>query len=97
MQLTYPGTKISTLEEVFAFAECADPNNEVHWNIESKINAVNPNYTRGVEDFVTKQHALFVASRYRRSSITVSYVLPNCTRQLSNLLLCSTKVLIGGR
>ena len=25
LQLTYPGTRISTLEEVFEFVECADP------------------------------------------------------------------------
>ncbi|KAI0690713.1 PLC-like phosphodiesterase [Cytidiella melzeri] len=71
LQLTYPGTRISTMEETFAFAECADPAHEIQWNIESKINAQFPNQTRGVDDFVRKQHAIFAASSYR-SSITAS-------------------------
>ena len=40
------------------------------WNIESKIDAQFPNSTLGVQDFVQKQHALFVRSGYK-SSITV--------------------------
>lgn len=71
MQLTYPGTKISTLQEVFDFASCADPKHEIQMNIESKIDPAFPNNTRGVADFVTRQHALFVASPYRKR-ITVS-------------------------
>ncbi|KAI0085655.1 PLC-like phosphodiesterase [Irpex rosettiformis] len=67
LQLTYPGTRISTLEEVFAFAECADPSHEILWNIESKINAQFPNQTLGVNDFVQKQHAIFSATPYRKS------------------------------
>ncbi len=74
LQLTYPGTRISTLEEVFAFAECADPSLDIQWNIESKINAQFPNQTRGVQDFVQKQHAIFAASSYR-NAITVSGVV----------------------
>ena len=70
-QLTYPGTRVSTLQEVFEFAECADPSHQVLWNIESKINAKQINQTRGVEDFVQKQHAIFTASPYKLS-ITVS-------------------------
>ena len=70
MQLTYPGTRISTLQEVFDFVECADPSHQIQWNIESKINAMYPNQTKGVNEFVTKQHALFSASPYK-SSITV--------------------------
>ncbi|KAJ8517046.1 hypothetical protein ONZ45_g5707 [Pleurotus djamor] len=66
-QLTYPRTRISTLKETFDFVECADPKHTIKWNIESKIDAPFPNLTRGVDDFVTKQHALFVASPYRRS------------------------------
>ncbi|KAH8086641.1 PLC-like phosphodiesterase [Cristinia sonorae] len=62
--LTYPGTKISTLEEVFDFVSCADPSHQILWNIESKINAQYPNQTRSVEDFVTKQYAAFAASPY---------------------------------
>lgn len=70
MQLTYPGTRISTLKEVFDFVECADPSHQILWNIESKINALHPNRTLGVRDFVDKQHALFAASPYH-GSITV--------------------------
>jgi hypothetical protein len=58
------------MEEVFAFAECADPDHEVQWNIESKINAQFPYQTRSVDDFVLKQHDIFTASVYR-NSITV--------------------------
>lgn len=39
---THPGTKISTLEELFIFANCADPEHKIQWNIESKINASHP-------------------------------------------------------
>jgi len=67
MQLIYPGTRISTLKEVFDFAECADPLHQILWNIESKINPQYPNRTLGVEEFVNNQHALFVASLYRNS------------------------------
>jgi len=70
LQLTYPGTKISTLEELFGFVRCADPGRFIHWNIESKINAVTPNSTRGVDDFVTLQHETFSKSGYRFSQIT---------------------------
>ncbi|KAL6299631.1 PLC-like phosphodiesterase [Sparassis latifolia] len=69
MQLTYPGTRISTLQEVFDFAECADPAHQILWNIESKINAQHPNRTLGVDDYVTKQNAIFSTSPYS-SSIT---------------------------
>ncbi|KAF8649746.1 hypothetical protein AX16_005516 [Volvariella volvacea WC 439] len=67
LQLTYPGTRISTLQEVFDFAACTDPEHRLLWNIESKIDAQFTNDTRGVEDFVQKQHAIFVKSPYRRS------------------------------
>lgn len=70
-QLTYPGTKISTLEEIFAFAECADPDLRIKWNIESKINAEHAERTRSVADFVKHQHKIFVNSPYRHS-ITAS-------------------------
>ncbi|EMD41560.1 hypothetical protein CERSUDRAFT_41625, partial [Gelatoporia subvermispora B] len=69
MQLMYPGTRISTLQEVFDFAECADPQHQILWNIESKINAQYPNRTLGVDDFVQKQHDVFSASPYK-SAIT---------------------------
>ena len=59
------------MQEVFDFVECADPAHQVLWNIESKIDAEFPNLTLGVDDFVTKQHALFDKSPYK-SSITVS-------------------------
>ena len=71
MQLVYPGARISSLGELFAFAECADPAHQILWNIESKINAAQPNCTRGVDDFVAGQHAVFAASAYA-ASITVS-------------------------
>jgi len=74
MQLSYPGTKISTLQEVFQFADCADPKHQILWNIESKIDAINPNNTHGVGDFVMKQHVVFMASSYPSSSITVCFV-----------------------
>jgi len=67
MQLTYPGTRISTLKEVFDFAACADPSHQILWNIESKIDALYPNRTLGVEDFVHKQQALFAYSPYHKS------------------------------
>lgn len=74
MQLTYPGTRISTLEELFQFAECADPAHDILWNIESKINAEHPNRTLGVRDFVEKQGAIFAKSAYT-NAITVSNFL----------------------
>ncbi|KAJ7919062.1 PLC-like phosphodiesterase [Mycena leptocephala] len=67
LQLTYPATRISTLQEVFDFVECADPDHLIRWNIESKIDAVYPNRTVGVDVFVKKQHAIFAASPYRHS------------------------------
>ncbi len=70
MQLTYPGTRISTLQETFDFVECADPQHTVLWNIESKIDARHSNRTLGVADFVEKQHAVFARSPYK-NSITV--------------------------
>jgi hypothetical protein len=73
MQLAYPGTRISTLKEVFDFAECADPLHQILWNIESKIDARYPNRTLGVDEFVNSQHSLFAASPYHKS-ITVRYL-----------------------
>ncbi|KJA26111.1 hypothetical protein HYPSUDRAFT_181664 [Hypholoma sublateritium FD-334 SS-4] len=70
LQLTYPGTKISTLSELFQFAKCADPKRTINWNIESKINPVVVNATRSVEDFVTLQNKEFVKSGYKLSQIT---------------------------
>ncbi|TFK76789.1 PLC-like phosphodiesterase [Pluteus cervinus] len=64
IQLTYPGTRISTLQEVFDFVSCADPHHQIQWNIESKIDAQCPNLTRTVDDFVNKQHAVFKKSPY---------------------------------
>ncbi len=71
MQLTYPGTRISTMQEVFEFVQCADPERQVLWNIESKIDARHPNRTLDVHEFVSKQYEAFVNSGYQ-SSITVS-------------------------
>ncbi|TBU34888.1 PLC-like phosphodiesterase [Dichomitus squalens] len=67
MQLTFPGTRISTMQEVFDFVQCADPAHQVLWNIESKIDARYPNRTLGVDDFVTRQYELFSRSPYKRS------------------------------
>lgn len=71
LQLGYAGTKISTLKELFEFAKCVDPHRRILWNIESKINPIASAATRSVEEFVTKQHAEFVASGYDPSQITV--------------------------
>ncbi|KAJ7693668.1 PLC-like phosphodiesterase [Mycena rosella] len=67
LQLTYSGTRISTLQEVFDFVECADPEHLMRWNIESKIDAASPDRTASVDTFVTSQHAIFAASPYRHS------------------------------
>ena len=73
LQLTYPGTKISTLSELFQFAKCADPKRTINWNVESKINPVLADATRSVEDFVTLQNMEFVKSGYKLSQITVGH------------------------
>ena len=72
-QLIYPGMKISTLDELFEFARCADSERTIRWNIESKINSVEPNSTRGIDDFVTLQHRAFLRSGYNTSQITVGF------------------------
>ncbi|KAL0572909.1 hypothetical protein V5O48_009056 [Marasmius crinis-equi] len=64
LQVTYPGTKISTLEELFDFVECVDPEHTVSFNIESKVDAPLANLTRSPEDFVRLQHELFAESVY---------------------------------
>ncbi|KAG8681569.1 hypothetical protein FRC08_015549 [Ceratobasidium sp. 394] len=64
LQLTYPGTKISTLPELFSFLDCADPLHQVDLNIESKVDAQFPNLTRSPEDFVKLQYDLFRKSKY---------------------------------
>lgn len=70
LQLTVPKTKISTQAEVFAFARCIDPTKKILWNIESKINAIDPNATKGVNDFVELQLSEFERSGYPLQSIT---------------------------
>jgi hypothetical protein len=75
MQLTYPGTKISTLGEVFDFVRCVDKKRAVKFNIESKVNPVIPGSTRSPEDFVAAQYAAFVKSGYPLSQITVGFVV----------------------
>ncbi|KAJ7814158.1 PLC-like phosphodiesterase [Mycena olivaceomarginata] len=67
LQLTYPGTRISTLQEVFDFVECADADHLIRWNIESKIDAAFPDRTVSVDVFVKNQHAIFDASPYKDS------------------------------
>jgi len=70
MQLVYPRTKISTLKEIFDFVACVDPQRQMLFNVESKIDAVTPKNTRSVDDFVNLQHAVFVKSGYSLKSIT---------------------------
>ncbi|KAI9639087.1 Glycerophosphoryl diester phosphodiesterase [Dioszegia hungarica] len=55
----YPGTKLSTLDEMFDFVQCAtsDP---VLFNIESKINPDVTNQTRSPADFVAAMGKVFV-------------------------------------
>lgn len=55
-----PGTKLSTLDEVFDFVECAT-DEPVHFNIESKVNPVQRNETRSAADFVNAMGAIFAA------------------------------------
>ncbi|EIW86408.1 PLC-like phosphodiesterase [Coniophora puteana RWD-64-598 SS2] len=66
-QLTYPGTRISTLQEVFDFVECADPTHQILWNIESKVDARCSNCTKEPEMFARLQQASFAASPYHKS------------------------------
>lgn len=49
-QLTLPGTKISTLPEMFDFVKCAT-DDEILFNIESKVDGDFRNLTRTPEDF----------------------------------------------
>ncbi|ELU41619.1 chitin synthase G [Rhizoctonia solani AG-1 IA] len=64
LQALYPGTKLSTLPELFDFLDCADPGHEVELNIESKVDAQFPNLTRSPEDFANAQYKLFKSSKY---------------------------------
>ncbi|KAI5888168.1 PLC-like phosphodiesterase [Schizophyllum commune H4-8] len=65
-QRTYPGTKLSTLGELFDFVSCVDPARTVSFNIESKVNhtLVTGYNTKGVNAFVTAQYAEFQKSGY---------------------------------
>ena len=94
MQMTYPGTKISTLEEVFDFVECADPEHQIRWNIESKIDPVFPNKTKSVQEFVERQHNVFVRSPYRYQ-ITVRILIRIRWTEGSMLTRISTRALTG--
>ncbi|WWC58437.1 uncharacterized protein I303_100977 [Kwoniella dejecticola CBS 10117] len=51
LQEVYPGTKLSTLSEMFDFVSCAT-DEEVLFNIETKIDSDYRNLTRSTEDFV---------------------------------------------
>lgn len=55
-----PGTKLSTLDEVFDFVECAT-DEPVLFNIESKVNPVQKNETRSAAEFVNAMGAIFAA------------------------------------
>ncbi|KAF5312460.1 hypothetical protein D9619_003482 [Psilocybe cf. subviscida] len=70
LQNTYPGVKLSTMDELFKFVQCADPGRTMEFNIESKINPVEVNQTRGVDTFVSLQRKAFRASGYKLSQIT---------------------------
>lgn len=95
LQLAYPGAKISTLREVFEFAQCADPHRQISWNIESKINPVLPNKTRGVADFVSRQYKEFVDSSYSLSQITVGSL--SVFEYTVSKIVDSIRALTGGR
>lgn len=55
-----PGTKLSTLNEVFDFVQCAT-DEPVLFNIESKVNPVEKNQTRSAAEFVNAMGEIFVA------------------------------------
>ncbi|KAG6814018.1 hypothetical protein H0H92_003868 [Tricholoma furcatifolium] len=69
MQLSYPRTTIPTLEEVFDFVACADPQRKMQFNIESKIDPTAPDHSHDVDVFVNLQHAAFKNSGYDFQSI----------------------------
>ena len=97
--MTYPGTRISTLEEVFEFAKCADPARQILWNVESKINAEHHDRTLGVDDFVRRQHAVFANSDYT-GSITGSFRSVRVTvgnGSYTIIILFSTRASTGAR
>lgn len=60
---------------MFSFLSCADPDAQVKLNIESKIDAQFSNLTVGVDEFVTKQHAIFTGAgaRYYRQAGAITY------------------------
>lgn len=60
LALTAPGTKLSTVEEMFDFVECAT-DAPVLFNIETKINPDFRNETRSPEDFVAAFAAVLSA------------------------------------
>ncbi|KAG5728533.1 hypothetical protein E4T56_gene19642 [Termitomyces sp. T112] len=70
LQLKYPLNRIPTLQEVFDFVGCADPQRKMQFNVESKIDPTAPSQSRGVDDFVQLQHAVFKNSGYDLKSIT---------------------------
>ncbi|TIA82458.1 hypothetical protein E3P92_01508 [Wallemia ichthyophaga] len=52
IQETYPGTKLSTLDELFEFVACFDKSGDIQFNVETKINAARTNSTRDPLTFV---------------------------------------------
>jgi hypothetical protein len=54
-----PGTKLSTLDEVFDFIQCAT-DEPVLFNIESKVNPVQKNQTRSAGEFVEAMAEIFL-------------------------------------
>lgn len=81
------------MQEVFDFAQCADPERSVLWNIESKIDPTAPEQTKDVREFVERQHEVFEKSGYK-GSIIVSKKLPEFC-EISFISLCSIRALIG--
>lgn len=94
LQLVYPGTRISTLQELFDFLDCADPHHQVLLNIESKIDPWGSR-TLDAKTFVQKQHDLFSNSHYYHS-ITVSRLAHYTCMRVSQPYP-STKASIGER
>jgi hypothetical protein len=73
----YPGIKLSTLDEMFDFVQCAT-DEPVLFNIESKINPEYQNETRSPQDFVDIMGGVFagrgadVLARITHQSFDVS-------------------------
>jgi len=63
-QLTYPGTRIPTLQELFDFLDCADRQHRILLNIESKVDLLHPERTPDIQALVKKQYDFFASGPY---------------------------------